>query len=106
MYRVGVIGDKDSVLGFTAIGFEAFPVENAEQAEKLLRELAEKDFAVLYVTEQVAASLESVLALYRNRRFPAIIPIPGVRGGLGIGMAGVRRSVEKAVGADILFNND
>jgi len=33
MYRVGVIGDKDSVLGFTAIGFEAFPVENPEQAK-------------------------------------------------------------------------
>ena len=77
MYRVGVIGDKDSVLGFTAIGFEAFPVENAEQAEILLRDLAEKEFAVLYVTEQVAASLESVLALYGtdgslpSSRFPA-----------------------------------
>ncbi len=104
MYRVGVIGDKDSVLGFTAIGFEAFPAENPEQAERLLRELSEKDFAVLYLTEQYAAALESVLVQFRSRRFPAIIPIPGVQGGLGIGMAGVKQCVEKAVGADILFN--
>ena len=105
MYRVGVIGDKDSVLGFTAIGFEAFPAENAAEAEKLLREMAEQNFAVLYLTEQYAAVLGNVTAMYRNRRFPAIIPIPGVRGGLGVGMAGVKQCVEKAVGADILFND-
>ena len=32
----------------------------------------------------------------------AIIPIPSKTGALGIGMANIKRSVERAVGADIL----
>ncbi len=105
MYKVGVIGDKDSVLGFRALGFEVFPVEGAEAAEALLHRLAAGNFAVVYVTEQVAAVIAPAIARYRNERFPAIIPIPGVLGNLGIGMGGVRQCVEKAVGADILFKD-
>ena len=104
MYRVGVVGDKDSVLGFTAIGFEAFVADDAGQAETIIRRIADANFAVIYITEQLAAVLGPFLAQYRNRRFPAIIPVPGVRGSLGIGMAGVHQCVEKAVGADILAN--
>ena len=29
MYRIGVIGDRDSVLGFQTLGLEVCPVENA-----------------------------------------------------------------------------
>jgi V/A-type H+-transporting ATPase subunit F len=40
---------------------------------------------------------------YSSCKFPAIIPIPSNQGVLGIGMEGVKKSVERAVGADILF---
>jgi V/A-type H+-transporting ATPase subunit F len=105
MYKVGIIGDRDSVLGFQAIGFDVFPVETPQEAEPLIRELAQAQYAVLYVTEQIAAGIGPVIAQYRNSRFPAIIPVPGVQGTLGIGMGGVRQCVEKAVGADILFRD-
>ena len=36
----------------------------------------------------------------------AVIPIPGSRGSNGLGMSRVRANVEKAIGADILFNNE
>ena len=35
---------------------------------------------------------------------PAIILIPGVKGNTGEGLRGVHKSVEQAVGSDILFN--
>jgi V/A-type H+/Na+-transporting ATPase subunit F len=105
MHKVGVIGDKDSVLGFRALGFDVFAVEGAVEAEALLHRLAHGNYAVLYVTEQIAAVIAPAIAGYRNERFPAIIPIPGVLGNLGIGMGGVRQCVEKAVGADILFKD-
>lgn len=41
-----------------------------------------------------------------SERTPAIIPIPGVDGNFGIGIANVKKSVERAVGADILFGGD
>ena len=43
---------------------------------------------------------------YNDQRLPAIIPIPGKEGSLGIGMTSVKKSVERAVGADILFGGD
>ena len=36
---------------------------------------------------------------------PAIIPIPGVKNSNGIGMMNVKKSVERAVGSDIIFNS-
>lgn len=104
MYKIGVIGEKDAVLGFKSLGFSVFPVENGEQAEKILTELAENNYAVIYVTEQTAAKILDRINQYRDRRFPAVIPIPGIQGSLGIGMQGVKKCVEKAVGADIIFN--
>ena len=43
---------------------------------------------------------------YRSEKLPAIIPIPGVSGNTGKGMLNVKKSVEQAVGSDIIFNND
>lgn len=104
MYKIGIIGDKDSVLGFKAVGLSVFPVAQPSEAEITLRKLAEEQFAVIYITEQIAKDIPSVINEYSDRRFPAIIPIPGNQGTLGIGMKGVKKSVERAVGADILFN--
>jgi len=106
MYNIGVIGDKDSILGFKALGLSVFPVTQPEEAEEILGKLAEEQYAVIYITEQIAKDIVSSIDKYNDRRFPAIIPIPGNQGVVGIGMEGVKKSVEKAVGADILFNKE
>ena len=41
----------------------------------------------------------------QDERIPAIIPIPGIEGSLGLGISNVKKSVERAVGADILFKD-
>ena len=43
---------------------------------------------------------------YIDRKLPAIIPVPSKDGTLGIGVQGVKKSVERAVGADILFGGE
>ena len=58
--------------------------------------------AIIYLTEELAAGLEHEIARYKDALTPAIILIPGKSGSLGIGMANVKKSVERAVGADIL----
>ncbi len=106
MYKIGVIGDKDSVLGFKALGLSVFPVTRVSEAEEILHELAENKFAVIFITEQVAVNMQEHIEKYKENHFPAIIPIPGNQGVLGIGMQGVKKSVERAVGADILFRDE
>lgn len=101
-YQIAVLGDKDSVMGFKALGLTVFPVDNVEQARHTLHRLAREDYAVVYLTEQYAAGMEADVARYKDELTPAVILIPGKDGSLGIGMANVKSAVERAVGADIL----
>ena len=40
MYKIAVLGDRDSVMGFKALGLETFFAEDAEQARHTLHRLA------------------------------------------------------------------
>ncbi len=102
MYKIAVLGDKDSVLGFRALGLDVFPAENAEQARPILHRLAKEGYAIIYLTEQLATGLGAEMARYKDELTPAIILIPGKEGSLGIGMENIKTAVERAVGADIL----
>jgi len=103
MYKIGVIGDKDSVLGFKALGMDVFPAEG-EEVKKAVNRLAHDEYAIIFITEQAASTAQETIDAYKTVPFPAIIPIPNNRGTNGMGMAAIRHNVEKAIGADILFN--
>ena len=92
-YKIAVLGDKDSVLGFKALGLDVFPAESAEEAKRTLHALAKENYAVVYLTEGYAAHMEAELERYKDALTPAIILIPGKDGSLGIGMANVKRAV-------------
>ena len=102
MYKIAVVGDQDSVLGFKALGLDVFPAESVEEAKKTLHRLAKEDYAVVYLTEQLAQYMNDELDRYKDELTPAIILIPGKEGSLGMGMANIKKSVDRAVGADIL----
>jgi V/A-type H+-transporting ATPase subunit F len=105
MYKIAVLGDKDSVYGFAAAGLDVFFAANDPRAARTLKELVEGGYAVIYVTESLHAYLEKDIEAYRERTLPAVIPIPGASGNTGLGIARVRKSVERAVGSDILFGS-
>lgn len=106
MYKIGVIGDRESVLGFKAVGLLVFPCDTPEEARSALKEIAGDDFAIIYITEQLYQYLGDEAEGYKDARLPAIIPIPGRDGSLGIGMESVKKAVERAVGADILSGGE
>lgn len=101
-YRIAVIGDWESVMGFRALGLDTYPVTSPEEARRKIRELAQSDCAVIYLTEQLAKDLGDVLNHYKDAIRPAIILIPGQKGSLGIGKQNIQEAIERAVGADIL----
>ena len=80
MYKIGVLGDRDSIYGFGALGLEVFPVEEPEAGARLLRRLAEDGYAVLYVTEALCAQIPEEIVRLRERPLPAVVPIPGISG--------------------------
>ncbi len=106
MYKAAVIGDYDSIYGFAALGLDTFPVANADEASATLKKIADGSHAVIYITEALAAKLTDELESYRDQLLPAIILIPGISGNTGEGLARVKKSVERAVGSDIIFNTE
>ena len=102
MYKVAVMGDRDSIYGFAALGLDIYPIEEPTEGAHCLRRLAEGEYAVIYITEALAGQLEEEMDRWRSRPLPAIIPIPGVTGNTGVGMRMVKKSVEQAVGSDII----
>ena len=107
MYKIGIIGDRDSVLGFMALGYAVHEAQNASEAAQKLHALVKtEEYAVIFITEELAMKMEEDIAKYKDVPLPAITIIPGSRGGTGYGMANIKSAVERAVGADILFKEN
>ena len=101
MYKIAAMGDKDSVLGFKALGLEVCPVDSPEAGREALHRMAKEDYAIIYITEQLAELLSADIDRYKTSVTPAVILIPGKTGSLGLGARALQNAVERAVGADI-----
>ena len=104
MFKIGVIGGRETVMGFKALGLETFPVDNVEEAKRVLRDITkeEEQFAIIYVEENLAQSLGSEIDKFKDVPTPAIILIPGRDGSMGLGLSALQAAVERAVGTNIL----
>lgn len=107
MLKIAVIGGRETVMGFTALGLEAFPVADADEARKVLRTLTRdrEDVAIIYIEEGLAAQLSQEIDKFKDSPKPAIILIPGREGSLGLGLTALNQAVERAIGTNILENN-
>jgi len=45
MYKIAVVGDRDSVLGFKALGLEVCPAQSADEAREIIHRLAKENCA-------------------------------------------------------------
>lgn len=112
-YKLAIIGTKDQILGFTALGMTAIVVNDVETAREKLLELAgsskevtggetRKEYAIIFVMEEYAKHLTKDDYKKINKdALPAVIPIPGIKGSTGYGLERVKKMVEQAVGSDI-----
>ena len=104
MASIAAVGPREAVLAFRALGLEVREVASSEETSRAVNDLARSGAKVIFITEREAASIEETISRYKTALTPAIIPIPGADGATGTAMAAVRANVEKAVGADILFD--
>lgn len=102
---IAVVGDKDSVLAFKAIGLDVFPTLNENDAKDTIKKIA-RDYKVIFITDKIACNIESTLRRYKSRPYPVIVPIPSAEGSNGFGMQGIKSDIEKAIGSDILFSRE
>lgn len=91
-------------MGFKALGLETFPAGDAAEALKALKTLTREndDYAIIYIEEALAASIQSEIDKFKDSPTPAIILIPGREGSIGLGQSALKAAVERAVGTNIL----
>ena len=107
-HKIAIIGPRDEVLGFQALGMEPIAHDTPEGVvEKILALKKEemngkKKYAVLFILEFLIVDISN--EDYKKISadvLPAVIAIPGHNGPSGAGEKKIRRIVEKAIGSDI-----
>lgn len=104
--RIGVVGEEEAILAFKAIGAVAIPALKADEVSAALFKLSQDKVPVIFITEQAARVAPEALARYETSPEVSVIPIPGIVGTDGFGDARVHENVIKAIGADILIDQE
>jgi len=99
---IAMIGDRDSILGFKALGVAIFPVITRDESAEALQEVIKQEYRVAFITEQIAPSPEEIKSMIGDRVFPIVTMVPSNRGSTGLAMQKLRALVRKAAGADVL----
>ena len=99
--KMAAVGSYDTVLPFQAVGVAPFPAETDEEVETTVSRLAREDYGVIFVEERQFVAQAALIDKLVQEYSASIIPIPGIRGSIGVGLSAVRSSVERAVGMDI-----
>lgn len=103
---IAVIGTWESIYGFGALGMQLYPAKDQAEAAEQFLNCCNKKVPLIYMTEQYADELQEEITAREEQTYPIVIPIPGLSGNTGIGVAQVKSSVVQAIGADILFSKN
>ncbi|EOI00800.1 V-type ATP synthase subunit F [Enterococcus haemoperoxidus ATCC BAA-382] len=101
-YKIGVIGDRDSVMPFKLFGFEVVYAISSKQVRDTIESMANNNFGVIFITEDASELAVETINRYKGEVTPAIILIPSHKGTKGIGLKEIQDNVERAVGQNIL----
>ena len=102
-HPMAAVGEYETVLPFQAVGVRPFIIkDNTPSAvEETLLGLARDKYAVVFVQQSCYVASSQFIADLNSEYETSFIPIPGLKGSLGIGIESIRSSVERAVGMDI-----
>ena len=102
--KVAIMGNYNTILGFKAVGVNAFPISEVEDAVKTLEKIKKSDeYGIIFITEDWLEQLfKEIEEIFGQSALPAIVGIPSQKGSTGAGLKNLSRIVEQAVGSDIL----
>ncbi len=103
--KMGAVGERSAVLAFKALGMQVIPTSTEEETTNALFKLKKQGVSIVFITENEAKQAEEALSRYRNDFELSVIPIPGSNGSEGYAMEIIKNNVEKALGANILFED-
>ncbi len=107
--KIAAFGESDIMLIFKAIGADVFAVSDStstDTAEARLRQLVSEGYGIIFMTESVAARLDTMIKYYSNQPVPSIVVIPGLGKRNNYALNQLRTAIIKAVGADVMAQEE
>ena len=119
-YKISIVGTREAILGFKALGLEPHYVSEPAAAVESLYELKKErvehegaapaggqesrnKYAIIFIMEDLMSAVtDDDYKKLTADPLPAIIPLPSHLGSSGYGLKKLKTIVEKAVGMDIL----
>ncbi len=111
-YKTAIIGPKDVISGFKALGVVPFNAEDGEEALEIIKNIKKgiseesstiEKFAVVIIIESIANQIPAnEFEKVSRGALPAILTLPGLEGSTGAGVAKLKSLAERAVGSNIL----
>ncbi len=106
MSDIAVIGDRDSVIAFKALGVETYfwkedMAATEEEWKKELNAVLDKEYKIILMTEDFHKKCRIRIEELYQRVFPVFIAIPNNKGTKRYGFDLVRSLVARAIGTDI-----
>lgn len=105
---IAIIGNRDTILGFKALGVHTFDANTPEEATEILLNLKKENstHAIIFITEDLSEGItKENWKKLSGTALPAIIPVPDSKGSKGSGIRRIGKMVEQAVGSDIFGEN-
>jgi V/A-type H+-transporting ATPase subunit F len=80
--EIFIIGDHDTVTGFSLAGIEGRSVTGSNEAYAAIKEASQSDkIGILLITERIAHELRNELdEIMMTQRFPLVVEIPDIEG--------------------------
>ncbi len=106
MYKIALVGDRETIIGFKLLGVSLFPITKKDEAIEVLDQLVKEEYAAIFVTEDIASQIYEEIERLQRTSFASITIIPTKLEKKYLGLKILRRNIEKAIGTDILFRKE
>ncbi|MGB6371319.1 MAG: V-type ATP synthase subunit F [Atribacterota bacterium] len=106
MYKIALMGDRDTIIGFKLLGVSLFPTSKKDEAVEILDKLVKEEYAVIFVTEDIASQIYEEIERLQKTSFVSLTIIPSKLEKKYLGLKILRKNIEKAIGTDILFRKE
>ncbi|OGZ27425.1 MAG: hypothetical protein A2365_03040 [Candidatus Nealsonbacteria bacterium RIFOXYB1_FULL_40_15] len=99
MKKIGVIGEKKSILIFNSLGVDALGVDTEEEFRKIKSRLEE--YAIIFITEDIQEKYQKEVEDLYSRTLPAVLIIPGAKKSSEAGKNSLKKIIERALGSEL-----
>ena len=101
--KVAVIGNSDFTGLYAALGFDIFTVgEDKAQMIERAQAAVIGQYALILVSEAIAAEVESVFGPLQNKALPCVVVVPFTSEPSGYAVSDLGKVLKMATGVDIL----